>query len=66
MTTTRTFDVNVPKEVQLEVRRNMRRDGWTYKSTTDEKDKHGKPLRVQHYEQSQPSSERPIKEDTDD
>lgn len=49
-TITKVFDANVPEEVHLEVRRNMRADGWTFRGTTDEKDRHGQPLKVQHYE----------------
>ena len=49
-TTTKVFDVDVPEAVQLEVRRNMRAEGWTYKATTDEEDNHGRPLKVQHFE----------------
>lgn len=49
-TTTRVFDVNVPEAVHLEVRRNMRTDGWTFKGTTDSEDNHGRPLKVQTFE----------------
>lgn len=49
-TTTRVFDVDVSAEVQLEVRRNMRSGGWTFKGTTDAEDNHGRPLLVQNFE----------------
>ncbi len=48
--TTRVFDVGVPSEVQLEVRRNMRASGWDYKGTTAAEDNQGRPLRVQNFE----------------
>lgn len=50
----RVFDTNVPNEVMLEVRRNMRSDGWLYKGVADETDKMGNAVMVQSYERSVP------------